>query len=206
MDFKYLIVLLPVLIVPWIVFYFLFISSNKKVIANFKKLTEKYSLEPDFSKKVGMKTHPSVHGIYRNRQIKFESVVRDSIDGQKVLPHTIVTVECANSDGFSFVLVKRNKKNSLNYNSGTIMLDDNEFDDKFIVQTNNPDKLKKMFDFNTKFKLDRVNALGFNGIITLNQNTLQYIERDLLQNDESLMRAELVMHELCDIADVMRYN
>jgi hypothetical protein len=206
MDFKYLIVLLPVLIVPWVVLYFLFIASNKKVNSNFKKLTEKYSLASDFSKKVGMKTYPNVYGIYRNRQIKFESVVRDSIDGKRVIPHTIVTVECANSDGFSFVLVKRNKKNSLNYITGTVMLDDNEFDDKFIVQTNNPEKLKKMFDFNTKFKLDRVNALGFNGIITLDQNTLQYIERDLLHNDESLMRAELVMHELCDIADVMRYN
>ncbi len=206
MDAKYLIVLLPVLIVPWIAIYFVFLRGRKKVISNYNKLAEKYSLECDYSKKVGMKIHPNGHGIYRNRKVKIESAVRDSIDGQKVIPHTILTVECANSDGFTFTVVKRNKKNSMNYNAGTVMLDDNEFDDKYIIQTNSPDKIKKIFDFNTKFKLDQVVKLGFNGIISLNGNVLQYIERDLLQNDESLMRVELVMHELCDIAEVLRYN
>ena len=75
-------------------------------------MTEKYSLESDFTKKVGMKTHPSAKGIYRNRPVKIESVVRDSIDGQKVMPHTVLTVECINEDGFTFIAVKRNKKNS----------------------------------------------------------------------------------------------
>jgi hypothetical protein len=74
------------------------------------------------------------------------------------------------------------------------------------VQTNNPEKLKKIFDFNTKFKLEQVIKLGFNGVISLEGNSLQYSDRDLLQNDESLMRVELIMHELCDIAEVMRYN
>ena len=106
----------------------------------------------------------------------------------------------------NFKLLKRNKKNSLNFSSGSVMIDDNEFDDKFIIQTNNSEKLKKMFDFNTKFKLDQVYALGFNGIISLDGNHLQYVERDLFANDESLMRLELVMHELCDLAEVMRYN
>lgn len=206
MDAIYLIVLIPVLIVPWIAIYFVFLKGRKKVITNYKKLAEKYSLECDYSKKVGMKIHPKGHGIYRNRQVKIESAVRDSIDGQKVIPHTILTVECANSDGFTFTVVKRNKKNSLRYNAGTVMLDDNEFDDKFIIQTNSPDKIKKIFDFNTKFKLDQIVRLGFNGIISLNGNVLQYIERDLLASDESLMRVELVLHELCDIAEVMKYN
>lgn len=62
-----------------IALYFVFIASNKKVIANYKKLAEKYQLSCDFSKKVGMKTHPSAEGIYRNRQVKIESVVRDSL-------------------------------------------------------------------------------------------------------------------------------
>ena len=67
-------------------------------------------------------------------------------------------------------------------------------------------KLKNIFDFNTKFKLDQVCSLGFNGHISLSGNNLQYIERDLLQNDESLMRVELVMHEFCDIADVLKFS
>lgn len=206
MTAKYLIVLIPVLVVPWLVLFFIMYSAKKKVVSNYKKLAEKYSFECDYSKKVGMKTHPSAKGQYRNRPIKIESVIRDSIDGQKVIPHTVLTVDCVNSDGFTFNAVKRSRRNSVNFAAGSVMLDDNEFDDKFILQSNNPEKLKQIFDFNTKFKLEQVIKLGFNGIILLNGNTLQYIDRDLLQNDESLMRLELIMHELCDIAEVMRYN
>lgn len=206
MTAKYLIVLIPVLVVPWIALYFVMFASKRKVLSNYKKLNEKYSFECDYSKKVGMKVHPNAHGIYRSRQVKIESAIRDSIDGQKVIPHTVLYVECANSDGFTFKVVKRSKKNSVLFSAGTVLLDDNEFDDNFIVQTNNPEKLKKIFDFNTKFKLEQVIKLGFNGVISLEGNSLQYTDRDLLQNDESLMRVELIMHELCDIAEVMRYN
>ncbi|HMQ78161.1 MAG TPA: hypothetical protein PKE39_07670 [Ignavibacteria bacterium] len=206
MDLKLLIVLVPVLVVPWIALYFVLVASNKRVISNFKKLSEKYQLICDFSKKVGMKTHPAAEGIYRNRQVKIESVVRDSIDGKNVIPHTVLTVDCANSDNFHFKVYKRNKKNSLNFSAGSAMIDDNEFDDKFIILTNSPDRIKKMFDFNTKFKLDQVHRLGFNGLLALEGNRLLYMEPELLSNNDAVMRLELVMHELCDIAEIMRYN
>lgn len=74
------------------------------------------------------------------------------------------------------------------------MVDDNEFDDKFIIQTNSPDRVKKMFDFNTKFKLDQVSRLGFNGLIALEGSRLCYMEPELLASNDSLMRLELVMH------------
>lgn len=206
MDPKLLIVLIPVLVVPWIVLYFVLAASNKRVISNYKKLAEKYQLSCDLSKKVGMKTHPHAEGIYRSRNVKIESVVRDSIDGKKVIPHTVLTVECANSDNFFFKLYKRNKKNSANYSAGSAMIEDNEFDNKFIIQTNAPERIRKMFDFNTKFKLDQVNALGFNGLIAMEGNRLYYMEPELLASNDALMRLELVMHELCDIAEIMRYN
>lgn len=206
MDLKSILILLPVLIVPWIVLYFIFIASGKKVISNFKKLAEKYKLTCDFSKKIGMKIHPAAEGIYRNRSIKIESTVRDSMDGKKVIPHTVLTVQCTNEDNFSFKLVKRSKKNSVLISDGTVLADDNEFDDKFIIQSNNPEKLKNVFDFNTRFKLDQVNSLGFNGMIFLEGSRLVYFEPELLSSDDALMRLELVLHELCDIADVMKYS
>jgi len=206
MDPKFLFVLIPVLVLPWVVLYFVLVAANKRVIANYKKLSEKYELTTDLSKKVGMKTHPFAEGIYRSRQVKIESVVRDSVDGNKVVPHTVLSVDCANHDNFNFKVVKRNKKNTQNYSAGSTLIDDSEFDDKYIITTNNPAKIKKMFDFNTKFKLDQVSALGFNGIILLEGNKLVYMEPELLANNDALMRLELVMHELCDIAEVMRYN
>ncbi|HAX49575.1 MAG TPA: hypothetical protein PK605_07265 [Ignavibacteria bacterium] len=206
MDPKILLVLVPVLVVPWIVLYFVLIASNKKVVSNYRKLNDKYQLDTDLSKKVGMKTHPCAEGIYRSRQVKIESVVRDSVDGNKVIPHTVLTVDCANTDNFHFKVVKRNKKNTQNYSAGSTLVDDSEFDDKFIITTNNPGKVKRIFDFNTKFKLDQVSALGFSGLIALEGNRLIYMEPELLASDDSLMRIELMMHEFCDIAEVMRYN
>ncbi len=195
-----------VLVVPWIVLFAFMSGSNKKTIKNYKKLEEKYGLQSDYSKKVGMKTHPSSQGMYRGRNVKIESIVRDSIEGKKVIPHTMLIVECANTDNFTFLTVRRKKQNKTIFLAGSSLINDNEFDDKFIVQTNNIEKLINIFDFNTKFKLDQVHKLGFDGIIKLENNHLIYIEKGLLSNDESLMRMELVMHELCDIADVMKYN
>lgn len=205
MDIKLIIFIALVLIVPWAILFLFMLGSNKKTINNFRKLEEKYGLQCDYSKKVGMKNHPHAHGIYRNRNIRIESMVRDSVEGKKVIPHTALTVECVNTDNFSFTVVKRKKQNTASF-SGSTLINDNEFDDKFIVQTNNPAKLTGLFDFNTKFKLDQVHMLGFDGIIKLDGNHLAYIEKGLLSDDASLMRLELVMHELCDIADVMRYN
>jgi hypothetical protein len=195
-----------VLVVPWIILFIIMSGSNKKTIKNFKKLEEKYGLQSDYSKKVGMKTHPSSLGIYRNRNIKIESIIRDSVEGKKVIPHTMLIVECLNTDNFSFLAVRRKKQNNASFLAGSSLLNDNEFDDKYILQTNNIEKLRNIFDFNTKFKLDQVHKLGFDGIIKLENNYLVYIEKGLLNNDESLMRMELVMHELCDIADIMKYN
>ncbi|MBZ0203617.1 MAG: hypothetical protein IT281_01240 [Ignavibacteria bacterium] len=206
MDAKTLIILIPVLLVPWIVLFFVMRGSNKKVIKNYKKLGEKYDLNIDLTKKVGMKNHPHASGTYRRRNIKIESVIRDSIDGKKIIPHTILFAECNNPDKFSFRVVKRSKQNRASYSEGSILIEDNEFDDKFIVQTNDPQRLRRIFDFNTKFKLDQVHALGFNGTILLHENNLQYIERGLLKDDDSLMRVELIMHEFCDIAETMKYN
>jgi len=195
-----------VLVVPWIILFIIMSGSNKKTIKNFKKLEEKYGLQGDYSKKVGMKTHPSSRGVYRSRNIKIESIIRDSVEGKKVISHTMLIVECSNTDNFTFLAVKRKRQNNASFLTGSSLLNDNEFDDKYILQTNNIEKLRNIFDFNTKFKLDQVHKLGFDGIIKLDNNYLVYIEKGLLNNDESLMRMELVMHELCDIADVMKYN
>jgi hypothetical protein len=206
MDIRSLIILLPILIVPWIAVYILFISSNRKVISNFKKLADKYSFQTDFSKKIGMKTHPSASGVYRNRNIHIESIIRDSLDGKKIIPHTVITAECSNPNNFYFAVVKRNKKNTLNFQNGSHLTGDNEFDNNFIIKTNDINKLNNILDFNTKFKLDRVLALGFNGIVILEGNFIKYIDSGLLNSDEALMRAELMLHEICDISDVLKFS
>lgn len=205
MDGKSILLISVILLVPWTILFIFMRFSNKKVIKNYQKLHRKYGLKTDFTKKDGMKIHPSAYGIYRNKDIKIESTVRETLNGKKSLPHTELLVECLNKENFTFTVVKRRKQNSSVFNQ-TSLLDDSDFDSKFIVSTNNPDRLKRVFDFNTRYKLDQVHRLGFEGAITLNGNALEYIEKDFLKDDESLMRMELILHEFCDIAEVMRYN
>lgn len=206
MDLKSVIFISIIIVVPFIFLFFIMLSGNRKIIKNFNKLKEKYSLNCDYSKKVGMKTHPSASGMYRNRKIKIETIIRDSIEGSKVIPHTAVLVECPNPKNFSFSVVKRKRKNNALFLSGSSLIDDNEFDDKFIIRSNDIERLRKIFDFNTRFKFDQAHKLGFDGIINLDGNLLSYIDSGILNDDNSLMRMELVMHELCDIADAMKYN
>jgi len=206
MDAKSIILICVILVIPWMMLFMFMFFSNKKVIKNYQKLHQKYGLKTDFSKKEGMKIHPTAYGIYRNKDIKIESTVRESLNGKKAAPHTELLVECLNMDNFSFTVVKRKKQNNNVFLDGSSLLDDKDFDNKFIVRTNNPERMKRVFDFNTRFKLDQVHRLGFEGAIILNGNALEYIEKNLLDDEESLMRMELVLHEFCDIAEVMRYN
>jgi hypothetical protein len=206
MDIKSAILIGLIVTLPWTLLFLFMLVSNKKTIRNYQKLHRKYGLKTDFTKKDGMKIHPSAFGIYRNKDIKIETTKRESLNGKRVLPHTELLVECLNKDNFSFTVIKRKKQNTAIFADSSALLDDKDFDSKFIVKTNDPERIKRIFDFNTRFKLDQVHRLGFDGAITLSGNALEYIEKDLLDDEESLMRMELVLHEFCDIAEVMRHN
>lgn len=206
MDLKSGILIGIILIVPLIFILVIWLKASQKIVKSFKKLEEKYSMKCDYSKKVGMKTHPSATGIYRNRSLKIETLIRDTVDGEKVAPHTAVYIECLNPGGLSFSVVKRKRKNNALFLTGSALMNDNEFDDKFILKTNNIERLRKIFDFNTRFKFDQAHKLGFDGIVKLEDNVLSYTDIGLIDDDNSLLRTELIMHELCDIADSLKYN
>lgn len=205
MNTKLIIFILSVMIIPWALLWIFNSTSGKNIKKIFKTLGDKYSFTTDYSKKIGMKTYPIASGLYRNRRIKIESVLLDTIDGKKVAPHTVLTVECINPDNFMFLISRRTRKNNSAFISGSSLIDDNEFDNKFIVQTNNLPRLRKIMDFNSKFKFEQVYLLGFNGIIKLEGNIFRYTEKGLLSDEHDLLRLELVLHEICDIADSMKY-
>jgi len=206
MELKPVLLILAVFILPWAILFFVKVNVRKNLISNFKKLNEKYGLEFDISKRSGSTALPSARGIYRSRNVKIESLDHDAFKNRKVPPHTILSVECTNESNFEFTIVKNNRLNSRTFGKDSVSVEDNEFDEKYIIRTNDPVKIRNIFDFNTRFKLDQVHKLGFEGVIDLRGNFLFYSEKGLLKSDESLMRFELVLHELCDIADVMKFS
>ena len=78
---------------------------------------------------------------------------------------------------------------------------DSEFDDKFAVSSETPDYVISLFTFNVKYSLLQAQNLGLRGELKLQGNKLSYIEPDMIKDESSRTRIELVMHILCDIAD-----
>lgn len=192
------ILIILIVIIPWIIMIFYLLARKKKTVKYFQKLQEKYSLVSVSSDR----NKPEITGGYRSRTVRIET---ETPEGKKKTG-TVLEVACENDAGFVFTLVKRTKRNNPLYSSGAVMLDDKEFDDKFIIQANDAERVKRLFDFNTRFKLQQVCDLGFDGEIKLRGNLFTYYEPVLLNNDMILMRLELVLHELCDLADVLKYN
>lgn len=198
MDKAAPILLVAVLLVPWIVVLFYYFTKKKRAQKYLAQLQKKYSLTAEELEK----NKSVITGYYRSRPVRIESGV---LNGQRKT-NTLLKVGCPNPDNLEFILQKRNKANNLVYSHGVYKLDDNEFDKMFILQTNDIERLKALFDFNTRFKLQQIYGLGFKGEISLQGTTFTYNVQGLLNNDAALMKLELVMHELCDLADVMKNN
>jgi hypothetical protein len=61
-----------------------------------------------------------------------------------------------------------------------------------------------LLDFNIKYKLLQASNLGFSGEITLDNDNLLYTEPELIRNDVVLLRSEVMIHVLTDIADSLK--
>src|SRR4030095_13033212 len=198
MDNFGFILLITVLFLPWVGVLFYYITRKRRALKYYHKLQEKYAL----TREDGGKNKTVISGYYRSRPVKLESGI---LDGHNKA-NTLLTVGCLNPDNLEFTIQNRKKSNYLVFSRSEFKLDDNEFDNKFIIDTNNIEKLKKLFDFNTRYKLQQIHGLGFLGQISLQGNSFNYSVPGLPNNDASLMKLELVLHELCDLADVMKYN
>jgi len=186
----------------WIIAFIinkLFGGNAKK---NYKTLAEKYNLKFEGSKKVGHKDLPSYTGIYRNIPVQF-GVTLNGKSGNKS-PFTYISADCDNKENFRFKIVKRTKANLNKLGEKESPLADFEFDQKFLVNTNNPAEMISIMNFNIKFKLTQTHDLGANGELSLKDNTIMYIEPGFLKGSTSLIIAEIMLHLICDISDELK--
>jgi len=198
MGNKDLIALLIIFVLPWILVSVHYITRKHRSAKYFKELQEKYSLTPGQN---GSK-HNFISGYYRNKPITIEYIE----PAGKKKTCTLLSVECNNTGNFEFTIARRKRSSNPYYLNGAYMMEDKEFDDMFFVQTNDLERLKSLLDFNSRFKLQQTAGLGFNGEIKLSGASFTYLEQGLLNNDIAAMKLELVLHELCDMADAMKYE
>ena len=102
--------------------------------------------------------------------------------------------------------MKKNRANEIKYGAKSFLINDAEFDGKFIVNTNNFEKMFSMLNFSIKYKLLQSLNVGFNGELTLEGNNLSYAENELIKNNINLLRIEILLHLLCEISDELKTN
>jgi hypothetical protein len=190
--------------VIWIFIFFFLRYTNKNAAGYFKKLAEKYNISIDVNKKIGMAKFPSAEGMYRGYPL-FIDCLKTNEGGKKYI-HTSIRLLCKNPDNLTFLIVRRSRANAAKYDSNEIKINDSEFDEKFILNTNAPDRMMTILDFNIKYKLLQSASLGMHGEIKLEGETVSFTEPELIKNDTVLLRTEVMIHVLTDVGDSLKFK
>lgn len=188
----------------WIFIFFFLRYTNKSVAGYFKKLGEKYNISVDLNKKIGIAKFPSAEGMYRNFPL-FVDCLNTSETGKKYI-HTSIRLLCKNPDNINFLIVRRNRANAAKYGSNEIKVNDSEFDERYILNTNSPDRMLALLDFNIKYKLLQLASLGMHGELKLDGDTVSFTEPELIKNDAVLLRTEVMIHVLTDVGDSLKFK
>ena len=204
MDTGTLIFIVIIVTVPWLAVMIYGSLSSKGVLKSYKSLSDKYGFETDLTKKSGFRKLPVVKGRYRNIPVEIGSFINQG--GRKKSAATYIKAACTNPAGLEFIIVKKNRANEIKYGAKSFLINDAEFDGKFIVNTNNFEKMFSMLNFSIKYKLLQSLNVGFNGELTLEGNNLSYAENELIKNNINLLRIEILLHLLCEISDELKTN
>jgi hypothetical protein len=197
-----LIFIIIIVAVPWLAVIIYSLVSNRGILKSYKSLSGKYGFETDFTKKSGFRKLPVVNGKYRNIPVEIGSFINQR--GKKKSKATYVKAGCINPSGLEFLLVKKNHANEVKYGAKAYKINDAEFNSKFIVNTNNGERMLELLNFSIKYKLLQSLNIGFKGEIKLEGNNLNYVENELIKNNINLLRTEIMLHLLCEISDELK--
>jgi hypothetical protein len=182
--------------VIYAIYYFYF--RSKKIVNNFNSLTEKYGFKVDFSNKYNSIIHPVAIGMYRNQNIKIGSESKE-VNGKRC-SFSYIEIQCDNPANISFFVQKRTRSNKVIMTREEVLTEEKDFDLKFVVQSNNNDIVKSILDYTNRYKLLQALNLGLHGVLKLNRKTLYFEEPGLINDKIALMRTEILIHCMCDMA------
>lgn len=191
-----------ILISPWLLMLSYIVIINRNIKKNYKSLANKYSFEVDASKKSGFINYPLSHGQYRGIPVEICSFRNE--EGKKKTPATYVSADCTNENSFEFIIVKKNSTNNIKYGAKAFTVNDSELDGKFIINTNDTEKMFGLLNFSVKYKLQQSMNVGFKGKLFLTGTKLRYEENELIKGSLNLLRIEILLHLVCEIADELK--
>jgi hypothetical protein len=191
--------IIAVLVLPWLYVLIFLLVRNRTLLKNYIKLSDKYGLTINTDAKKGLTSRPFTKGNFRGY-----GIIVGTYDDRENKLNTIIKLNSGNTDHFSFVLLPASGSNNNLAANEKMLSEDNEFDSKFILSANNPARMINLLNFSIKNKLLQSENIGFKGELKLGDGTLSYSEKGLIIDDRGLLRIELIMHTLCEIADELK--
>ena len=199
---EFLLILLLIAIISWLSWFIYNKYSDNRLLKNFRALQERYGLMLDISHKKGLLHYPSAKGNIKNYPVQLGTFIDST--GKKKKALTSVRLGCTNSTGLVFRIIKRNLQNKIKYGQNVLHIGDTEFDENFIVNSPDRERMLDLLNFSIKYKLLQTANIDFKGELTLDGNILTYAEQGLLIDRRDLLRIELMIHLLCEIADTLK--
>lgn len=197
-----IVVIFLVVVLPSLCFFMYYYIRNRNIRKYCKLLSDKYGLKFGTSSNGELKDHALIEGKFKDLAVEIGSYKKE--EGSRKIPLTYVKVNCVNPDHFRFVIAKRNMANDVLYGNKAVLMNDREFDEKFIVNTNDYSWFTSILNFSVKFKLLQTMNIGLKGEFILNGNTMAYTEQGFITRSIDLLRIELVMHLLSELADELK--
>lgn len=197
-----LVVVFLAVVLPFLVFFLRNFIRSRNIKKYYKLLSDKYGLKLGTSSNGELADHTLIEGNFRDLPVEIGSYKKE--EANRKIHLTYVKVNCVNPDHFGFVIAKRNMTNEVLYGNKSVSMNDREFDEKFIVSTNDYPRFNSILNFSVKFKLLQILNIGLKGDFILQGNALAYSESGLITRSTDLLRIELILHLLSEIADELK--
>jgi hypothetical protein len=195
-------IIILMFLIIWLTWFIYQKFIDKQLSKNYGLLSERYGLAVVDSKKIGLINYPVTEGNIKNYQAQLGSMVNGSGKNGKVF--SFVKITCTNTPGLAIQIIKKTPANKLNYGSDKQYTGDSEFDENYIINFSNAERIPDLLNFSVKYKLLQIANVGFKGVLKLDGNILSYIEPGLIIDKRDLLRIELILHLLCEIADGLK--
>jgi hypothetical protein len=197
-----IVVVFLVVVLPSLYYFLYYYIRNRNIKKYYKLLSEKYKLIFKASSNGEVKDQILIEGTFKDLRVEVGSCKKK--EGNRKVPLTYVKENCVNHDQFEFVIAKRNMANDVLFGNKAVLMNDREFDEKFIVNTNDFSRFISILNFSIKFKLLQIFNIGLKGELILNGNSMSYSEKGYITRSIDLLRIELVLHLLSEIADELK--
>jgi hypothetical protein len=192
-----------------VIFWIILKNSSEKIIAQFRLISEKRSLELDVPepKLFGfMRSEPAAYGTYRNRELSL-TVPGKGLQNTRQI-ETVLKVELKDKTlraqftraGLIGHFKQRDSGGMARWKSGNT-----DFDEVIDVRSNQSERLHMLLDQKTLTWIATTLKIA-KGSLYFGNGTLVYTELGLISNDASRQRFEQVLEFLCDFAESVEHK